>query len=206
MNSIDSLSFIPEERLFSYRFSFQGSKEIRIRYLLSQFNQARRRSIRMNFIKIFLRIEDTENRFNILIRILAGGVFLWEGIIKFLFVNQGAGRFAKLGFANPELVAGGIGAIEIIGGISLILGFATKQWSIVFIIEMLVAMTLTKIPLYLGTSPLAPPPSPPVIGIWAVLHEIRSEFSQLLSCIYLLCAGPGRFSLDDFRKARERNV
>ncbi|PJZ53436.1 DoxX family protein [Leptospira adleri] len=160
----------------------------------------------MNLIRTFLKIEDTDNRLNILIRILAGGVFLWEGIIKFLFVNQGAGRFAKLGFANSELVAGGIGAIEIVGGISLILGLATKQWSIVFIVEMIVAMILTKIPLYLGTSPLAPPPSPPVIGIWAVLHEIRSEFSQLLSCIFLFLAGPGKFSVDGFRKAREKNV
>jgi len=32
----------------------------------------------------------------ILLRLMAGGVFLWEGILKFVYVNQGLGRFAKL--------------------------------------------------------------------------------------------------------------
>ncbi len=152
----------------------------------------------MKDLQYFVRIEDTENRFNVFIRVLVGGVFLWEGMIKFLYANQGIGRFTKLGFANPELVAGFIGALEIIGGILIILGFATKLVSIVFIIEMIVAMVLTKIPLYFGTSPLAPPAAPPVMGIWAVLHEIRSEYSQLLGSLFLYFAGPGRFSLDRY--------
>ena len=63
-------------------------------------------------------------------------------------------------------------------------------------IEMLVAMLSTKPALYLGTSPLPLPSSPPQVGIWAVLHEIRSEYGQLLSCLFLLIAGPGPWSLD----------
>ena len=31
-----------------------------------------------------------------LLRLMAGSVFLWEGIIKFVFANQGIGRFTKL--------------------------------------------------------------------------------------------------------------
>jgi len=58
---------------------------------------------------------------------------------------------------------------------------------------MIVAILSTKISLYLGTSPL---PAPPKMGIWAVLHEIRSDFAQLLSCVFLLMEGPGRKSLD----------
>jgi hypothetical protein len=61
---------------------------------------------------------------------------------------------------------------------------------------MIVAMASTKIPLYLGTSPLPLPPVPPQIGFWAVLHEIRSEFAQLLTCAFLLLEGPGRWSID----------
>jgi putative oxidoreductase len=61
---------------------------------------------------------------------------------------------------------------------------------------MLVAMASTKIPLYLGTSPLPLPPVPPQIGFWAVLHEIRSEFAQLLNCAFLLLVGPGAWSID----------
>ena len=63
-------------------------------------------------------------------------------------------------------------------------------------IEMLVAILVTKIPMYLGTSPLPLPPVPPQIGFWAVLHEVRSEYAQLLTVLFLGIAGPGSFSLD----------
>ncbi|TGL29840.1 DoxX family protein [Leptospira koniambonensis] len=148
-----------------------------------------------NLVNHFFRVEEGA-RFNIIIRILAGGVFIWEGIIKFLYVNQGIGRFTKLGFSHPEMTASFIGGLEIIGGIMLILGILTKPLSFVFIIQMLVAMYLTKLPLLFGTSPLMPPQSPPIFGIWAVLHEIRSEYSQLLGCLFLYLSGPGHFSLD----------
>jgi putative oxidoreductase len=132
----------------------------------------------------------------ILLRVMAGGVFLWEGVLKFVYVNQGVGRFTKLGFPFPQATATFDGMFEIIGGILLITGFLTRLTSIPFIIEMLVAMLSTKITLYLGTSPLPLPPVPPQIGFWAVLHEIRSEYAQLMTTLFLLIAGPGRWSLD----------
>ena len=61
---------------------------------------------------------------------------------------------------------------------------------------MIVAMLVTKISMYLGTSPLPLPPSPPKTGFWAVLHEVRSEYAQLLTVLFLLIAGPGRWTLD----------
>src|SRR3954468_15090084 len=132
----------------------------------------------------------------ILLRLMAGGVFLWEGILKFVYTNQGVGRFTKLGFPAPHFTATADGWLEIIGGILLLTGLLTRLISVPFIIEMIVAMLSTKIPLYLGTSPLPLPPVPPQIGFWAVLHEIRSEYAQLLTTIFLLIAGPGRWSLD----------
>ena len=132
----------------------------------------------------------------ILIRVMAGTVFFWEGLMKFVFANQGVGRFAKLGFPAPHFTATADGWFEIIGGLLLIAGLFTRVIAIPFVIEMLVAMASTKIPLYLGTSPLPLPPVPPQIGFWAVLHEIRSEYAQLASCAFLLIAGPGRWSMD----------
>src|SRR5438309_12095445 len=132
----------------------------------------------------------------VLIRLMAGTVFLWEGIMKFVFANQGVGRFTKLGFPAPHFTATADGWFEIVGGILIIAGLLTRVIAIPFIIEMLVAMASTKIPMYLGTSPLPLPPVPPQIGFWAVLHEIRSEIAQLASCAFLLLAGPGRWSLD----------
>lgn len=38
----------------------------------------------------------------ILIRLMAGGVFLWEGILKFAYHTQGGGRFALIGIPFPE--------------------------------------------------------------------------------------------------------
>jgi uncharacterized membrane protein YphA (DoxX/SURF4 family) len=132
----------------------------------------------------------------ILLRVMAGGVFLWEGILKFVYTNQGVGRFTKLGFPFPGATATFAGVLEIVGGILLITGLLTRLIAVPFIIEMLVAILSTKIPLYLGTSPLPLPPVPPQIGFWAVLHEIRSEYAQLMTAMFLLIAGPGRWSLD----------
>jgi uncharacterized membrane protein YphA (DoxX/SURF4 family) len=138
----------------------------------------------------------------LLIRLMAGGVFLWEGILKFVYANQGVGRFTKLGFPAPHFTATADGWLEIIGGTLLLTGLLTRLIAVPFIIEMLVAMASTKIPLYLGTSPLPLPPVPPQIGFWAVLHEIRSEYAQLLTCAFLLLVGPGRWSLDAWLSKR----
>jgi uncharacterized membrane protein YphA (DoxX/SURF4 family) len=141
----------------------------------------------------------------ILLRLMAGGVFLWEGILKFVYPNQGVGRFTKLGLPAPHATANFVGVLEIIGGLLLLTGLLTRLIAIPFIIEMLVAMLTTKISMYLGTSPLPLPPSPPQIGFWAVLHEIRSEYAQLLTTIFQLIVGPGRWSLDELL-ARKQEV
>ncbi|HEX8888031.1 MAG TPA: DoxX family protein [Pyrinomonadaceae bacterium] len=142
----------------------------------------------------------------ILLRVMAGSVFLWEGILKFVYVNQGVGRFTKLGIPAPAAMATFDGVLEIVGGVLIMTGFLTRLIAIPFIIEMLVAMLTTKIPLYLGTYPLALPPSPPQIGFWAVLHEIRSEYAQLMTSIFLLIVGPGRLSLDALFARRKGGV
>jgi len=139
----------------------------------------------------------------ILLRLMAGGVFLWEGILKFVYVNQGVGRFTKLGFPLADSTASFVGGLEIVGGLLILLGLGTRFVAIPFLIEMVVAMLSTKIGLYLGTSPLPLPPSPPVTGFWAVLHEVRSEYAQLLTIAFLLWAGPGPLSVDA-RWARRR--
>jgi uncharacterized membrane protein YphA (DoxX/SURF4 family) len=137
------------------------------------------------------------------IRLMAGGVFFWEGILKFVYANQGVGRFTKLGMPFPALTASFVGVLEIVGGLLLMLGLGTCLISIPFIVEMLVAMLSTKPKLFLGTSPLPLPPVPPQIGIWAVLHEIRSEYAQLMSCVFLLVTGPGPWSLDAWLASRD---
>lgn len=132
----------------------------------------------------------------LIIRLMAGTVFFWEGILKFVYVNQGVGRFTKLGFPFPETTAHFIATGEIIGGLLLIFGLFTRVTAFYFIVQMVVAVLSTKIDLYFGRSPLPMPPAPPKMGFWAVLHEIRSDYAQILTCLFLFIEGPGRRSLD----------
>src|ERR1700747_2916602 len=83
----------------------------------------------------------------LLLRLMAGGVFFWEGILKFVYTNQGVGRFTKLGIPFPGPMAHFIAVLEIVGGILIISGFLTRVISIPFIIEMVVAMLTTKVAL-----------------------------------------------------------
>src|SRR5439155_4526312 len=160
----------------------------------------RRRKKMKNLIDWLLSPPTEGPRSIVLLRLMAGGVFFWEGVLKFVYTNQGVGRFTKLGFPAPHFTATADGWFEIIGGILLLWGFLTRLIAVPFIIEMVVAMASTKIPLYLGTSPLPLPPVPPQIGFWAVLHEVRSEYAQLFVSLFLLLQGPGRLSLDAWRK------
>jgi uncharacterized membrane protein YphA (DoxX/SURF4 family) len=132
----------------------------------------------------------------VLVRLMAGGVFFSEGILKFVYANQGVGRFTKLGFPLPHLTASFVGTLEIVGGAMLMAGLLTRVIGLVFAVEMLVAISTTKVALYFGTSPLPLPPAPPQVGPWAVLHEIRTDWAQLLCSVYLAIVGPGRLSLD----------
>ena len=143
-------------------------------------------------------------RATLLLRLMAGGVFFWEGILKLVYTNQGVGRFTKLGIPFPALSAHFVAGLEIVGGLLLLAGLMTRVIAVPFIAEMVVAILSTKIALYLGTSPLPLPPAPPIVGAWAVLHEIRSEWAQILTSLFLFAAGPGSFSLDAWLVRRRR--
>lgn len=147
-------------------------------------------------INWFLQPPVTGQSTILILRLMAGSVFFWEGILKFVYANQGVGRFTKLGFPFPEETAHFIAVGEIIGGLLLIFGLFTRIAAFYFIIQMIVAVLTTKIALYFGTSLLPMPPAPPKMGFWAVLHEIRSDYAQILTCLFLLIEGAGRRSLD----------
>jgi putative oxidoreductase len=87
-------------------------------------------------------------RATILIRLLVGGVFLAEGIQKFLFpAALGVGRFVKIGIPAPQFFAPFVGVVEIVGGTLLIIGFITRLAAILLLIDISVAIATTKIPL-----------------------------------------------------------
>src|SRR5258708_12961128 len=85
----------------------------------------------------------TAPRATVLIRLMAGAVFLSEGILKFVYTNQGVGRFTKLGFPFPDATATFVGAFEIVGGLMLIAALYTPLSALRFSLEMIVAILST---------------------------------------------------------------
>jgi putative oxidoreductase len=121
----------------------------------------------------------------LLIRLMVGAVFVSEGIQKFLFpADVGAGRFAKIGFPSPELVAPFVGSFEIACGILLLLGLLTRLAAVPLIVVMLTAIATTKIPILMND------------GFWKMAHEARTDWSMLLGLIFIFIVGAGRWSLD----------
>lgn len=134
----------------------------------------------------------------ILVRLLLGLVFLPEGIQKLVYpMYLGATRFAHFGFPDPALLAGFVGVVEIVCGTLILLGLATRPAALVLILDMLVAITTTKIPILFGGH-LGMFHSVPVtrFGLGSMLHEWNLDMSMLLGNLYLLIAGAGQWSLD----------
>jgi len=121
----------------------------------------------------------------ILVRLIVGGVFLSEGIQKFLFPDAlGVGRFTKIGIPAPEVMAPFVGVCEIACGVLFLLGLLTRFAAITMIINMLVAISTTKIPILLNN------------GFWSMAHEARTDWAMLLGSIFLLVVGAGAWSVD----------
>jgi len=144
----------------------------------------------------------------ILIRLVVGGVFLSEGIQKFLYpAENGAGRFARIGIPSPDVMGPFVGVVEIICGALILLGLFTRLAAIPLIINMLVAILSTKIPILLGHAfwgfSLR---NLPYYGFWGMAHEARTDFAMLLGSLFLLIVGGGALSLDARRTKHSRST
>jgi putative oxidoreductase len=129
----------------------------------------------------------------VLVRLAVGAVFLSEGVQKFLFPSElGAGRFAKIGIPAPEVLAPFVGVVETVCGLLILAGLLTRLAAVPLIIDMLVAVSTTKLPMLLKS------------GFWAAAHEARVDFAMLLGLLFLLAAGAGPLSADARLSSRRR--
>jgi uncharacterized membrane protein YphA (DoxX/SURF4 family) len=140
----------------------------------------------------------------VFIRFAVGLVFASEGIQKFLYEEaQGAGRFAKIGIPAPEVMGPFVGIVEIVCGTLLLVGLATRLAAMPLVINMLVALASTKLPILLGHGYwIFAHTFAPKAGFWAFLHESRTDLSMLCGGIFLVLVGADRWSLDRFLGAR----
>lgn len=121
----------------------------------------------------------------LLVRMAVGAIFFSEGIQKFLFpAALGVGRFAKIGLPSPEVLAPFVGSFEIVCGLLVLFGLATRLASIPLVAIMLTAIASTKFPILLKH------------GFWAMAHESRADYAMLLSALFLMIAGSGPISID----------
>jgi putative oxidoreductase len=130
-------------------------------------------------------LQSSAPRETLLIRIVVGWIFASEGIQKFLFpAALGVGRFSIIGIPAPGLMAPFVGGVEIIAGALLIAGLVTRLGAIALLIDILVAIATTKVPM------LA------LKGFWATAHDARTDLAMAFCLVFLLWVGAGPASLD----------
>jgi putative oxidoreductase len=121
----------------------------------------------------------------IFIRLIAGLIFISEGIQKYLFLEiLGPGLFKEIGFSHALFWAYFTGAFEVSCGILVLLGFLTRLASIPLLIIMITAFITTKLPL-LSTK-----------GFWTFSHMYSTDFSLTVLLVLLIIYGGGKWSVD----------
>jgi putative oxidoreductase len=119
-----------------------------------------------------------------ILRILVGITFLLHGLPKIQNLGGFTGFVTSLGFPLPGFFAILVAALEVGGGLLLILGVATRWISLLFAIEMLITTLLVKLP---GPGFIAPQGQP---GVGAEL-----DLLLLFCALVLLTHGPGPLSI-----------
>jgi len=142
----------------------------------------------------------------ILIRILVGSVFLFEGIQKYIYPFRGVERFESIGLPFPEFTALFTGGFEIVCGLMILAGFLTRVSVIPLIIIMLTALFTTKLPILLGTEfwgfALRDLKH---YGFLSMIHEARTDLAMLICSSFLFIKGGGYWSVD-YQIRKKNNI
>lgn len=124
----------------------------------------------------------------VVVRIVSGLVFVVFGIGKFAAHAHEVESFRDYGLPSPDLFVYAIGAIELCGGVLLLLGLLTRVAAVVLAGNMIGAI-----------STAGPVEGGPInFGLAPAL---------LIAMVYLLWAGPGPRSIDErMRTARTQSA
>lgn len=118
----------------------------------------------------------------LIVRLVVGITFLVHGLAKFQTIEGIAGWFQSIGL--PSFMAYAVTAIEIIGGIGLIIGLGTRVISVIIAALMVGATVKVKLAAgFLGNGQMAG---------WEL------DLALMAMAIHLAIAGSYAYSFDDF--------
>lgn len=113
-------------------------------------------------------------------RLAIGWVFLWAGYGKLGNLTHVIGYFESLGIPFASVQAPFVAVLELLGGLALILGVATRVFSFLLASTMVVALLTAHIS---------------EINVFSDLFKIF-EFVYILVFLFLIFKGAGKFSID----------
>ncbi|HTJ10647.1 MAG TPA: DoxX family protein [Dinghuibacter sp.] len=132
------------------------------------------------------RILATEETGSVLfIRLMVGGIFLSEGLQKFIYPSiLGGGRFLSIGFPLPYFSAYFDGVLQVICAVLVLLGLFTRFAVIPLLVITIFSLVAIQSRVLVDQ------------GLFPMLHAARTDWCMLLGTCYLLLKGGGRWSLD----------
>ncbi|GGG82314.1 DoxX family protein [Edaphobacter dinghuensis] len=133
---------------------------------------------------------DSEQYAILLVRVLLGLFFVISGANKLFVAGSKQTMHETLVEARvpfPDLMTYFISGVEFVGGFLLIVGFLSSLACVTLLVDMLVAILTTKLSaIPKGLSPLN----------WLDDFLYLPEGLYVLFFIWLICSGPGKFSVD----------
>ena len=128
----------------------------------------------------------------VFIRLAVALIFFSQGILKFTDPNLGVNRFTRIGFPHPAFTAHFVGTFEIVCGLLVLVGLFTRIAALPLLIVICTAIATTKIPELTHAGQ----------GFRFMVSDARTDFAMLMSLLFLLTTGGGRWSVDDARGKR----
>lgn len=92
--------------------------------------------------------------------------------------------------AGIDVLATGVGSVELIAGALIVVGLETRLAAIVLNLDMLVAIISAKIPILLGHGYwIFVRESATYYSLCGLLHEWRNDYAMLLGSLFLVIVG-----------------
>lgn len=139
--------------------------------------------------------QNLQSAFLLLVRIIWGHQFTHTGYGKLTNLEKVAEFFGTLGLHYPEFYAILVGVVELIGGLCMLFGFATRLAAIPLIVTMSAAIGLAHSHVFSDFHFIMDP---------SILVR-EAPFPFLMASLIVFVFGPGRISIDGWIKRASKN-